>query len=164
MDDKQNTQGSLWFGLLFAAAGALIMLVAIDVIHSPEESFNAPRWVVLVAGLCFFGAGVYVSFSDPRFDGIKDEWWYRIIVTAALAAIPLSLIAVLNWVAFGPGEREFSGGVSLPFISIFTENSSQIMGRCVFGTSAVLSDLVLIVIAVRAAVKWVNGGKDEDEE
>jgi hypothetical protein len=162
MKNNPQSQGNLWFGLLFAAVGALIMLLALDVIHSPEENFHAPRWVVLVAGLSFFGAGVFVALIDPRFEVMKEEWWFKWIVKAAQAAMPISLLVVLNWVAFGTGEREFSGGISLPFISFSTENSSAIMGRCVFGSFAVLADLVLIFIVIKAAIKWANGGKSEE--
>lgn len=139
------------------------MLVALDVIPSPEENFHAPRWVVLIAGLCFFAAGSFVSLSDPRLEVLQEESWFRLIVTAFQAVVPLSLVFLLNWVAFGPGDRQFSSSISLPFIRIFTENSSQIMGRCAFGTAAVLTDLVLVVFAVNAILKWINAGdKDTD--
>ncbi|HKJ27509.1 MAG TPA: hypothetical protein VJ965_07720 [Anaerolineales bacterium] len=160
--NKNNNQVNLWLGLLFAAVGALIMLVSLDVIHSPEENFHAPRWVVLVAGMSFFGAGVYASLSDPRFDVLKEEAWFRFLLGIALAVMPISLLVVLNWVAFGGGEREFSGSVSVPFFSISTENSGQIMGRCVFGSAAVISDLVLIFFLVKAAVKWVSRDEKDD--
>ena len=38
------------FGSIFICLGALIFLVAIDVIHLPDEDFNAPRWVITAAG------------------------------------------------------------------------------------------------------------------
>jgi hypothetical protein len=162
MNSKSN-QGNLWFGLLIAAAGNFIMLVALDVIPSPEENFHAPRWVVLIAGLSFFAAGVYMALIDRRFEALQDEIWFRLILKTVQLSIPLSLLAVLNWVAFGPVEREFSSSISLPFFSFSTENSNQIMGRCVFGTTAVVSDLVLLFIAVRAVLQWVNAGdKDTD--
>lgn len=159
---NKHEQGNLWFGLLFAAVGAFIMLVAIDVIHSPDENFHAPRWVVLVAGLTFFVAGVYVSLIDPRFEAMQDSWWFQIILKTVQLAVPLSLLIVFNWVAFGGGERKFSSSVSIPFLTISTENSNQLMGRCVFGSVAVLSDLVLVVILFNSAKKWISGRDEND--
>ena len=147
--DKNQNQGNLWFGLLFAAAGAIVMLASLDIIHSPDENFHAPRWVVLIAGVAFFGGGIFIALLDPSFEGQQEKWWFRTILKISQLAIPFSLLVVLNWVAFAPGEREFSSSVSIPFLTFSTQNSSEIMGRCVFGSMAIISDIVLVFVLIK---------------
>ena len=59
-----------------------------------------------------------------------------------------ALAAVFNWVAFGPGPRSFSGGISIPFVSIFGPQSEW-SGRVAFGLAAGLIDLFLVWVIVR---------------
>ena len=51
--------------------------------------------------------------------------------------------AVFNWIAFGPGERRFGGGIALPFVAV-SGPSSEWTGRAAFGIGAVLVDLFLV--------------------
>jgi len=54
-----------------------------------------------------------------------------------------ALAAVFNWVAFGPGPRSFSGGISIPFVSL-SGPQSEWSGRVAFGAVAVLIDAVAV--------------------
>ena len=49
---------SVLFGLPFAAAGGFILGIAFGVVHVKPSSVHAPMWVIGVAGLAFFGAGM----------------------------------------------------------------------------------------------------------
>jgi hypothetical protein len=50
---------------------------------------------------------------------------------------------VFDWVAFGPGERRFSGSASVPGISL-SGSTSELAGRVFFGLFAVLFDLAAL--------------------
>jgi len=101
--------------------GVAIMLVAVGVISSPEENFNAPRWVLFVAGLAFFVAGVSMVLpAEPR----------RLRL-AVVALIPTCL-GILGAYAAYDGQFEDEGG-PLPFVS---EETNRTIGRVIFGTGA----------------------------
>ena len=59
-----------------------------------------------------------------------------------------ALAAVFNWVAFGPGPRAFSGGISIPFVSV-SGPQSEWSGRVAFGAGAVLIDAFVLWVIVR---------------
>jgi hypothetical protein len=59
-----------------------------------------------------------------------------------------ALAAVFNWIAFGPGPRSFSGGISIPFVAI-SGPQSEWSGRVAFGLAAGLIDLFLLWVIVR---------------
>jgi hypothetical protein len=61
-----------------------------------------------------------------------------------------SLLAVIfNWIAFGPGERRFSGGVALPLFRVSSSRIGEWTGRLVFGAGAILIDLFFVWAVVR---------------
>lgn len=163
MSDNKPPQTSLWFGMVFMLAGAIIMLVAVDVIHADESSFNAPRWVVGVSGLVFFLGGIAASLQDFRFDTFREAWWFRAAVNLAPFGIILSFAAVANWIAFGPGERNFSGSISIPFITISGANSDEFLGRAVFGLSAICMNVLVVVILVRGLRTLLRGERLDEE-
>jgi len=47
-------KGAIVFGAIFMAFGALPLLAALDVIHSPDSSFHVPRWAVAAMVTLFF--------------------------------------------------------------------------------------------------------------
>lgn len=54
------------FGLLFAAAGVLIVLVAADKIPVDEDDIHAPRWVIGVIGCIFLLPGLWLMLHGVR--------------------------------------------------------------------------------------------------
>src|ERR1035437_293594 len=50
--------GATLVSLICVGMGAVVMLISANVIHTSEKNFHAPRWVVGVCGLLFFGAGL----------------------------------------------------------------------------------------------------------
>lgn len=52
--------GAVIFGIPFLAAGTFVILAAADIIHSPDSSFHAPRWVVGACGGLFGAAGLWL--------------------------------------------------------------------------------------------------------
>jgi hypothetical protein len=132
-----STAGKWCFALLFWVAGGLVIALAMDWIHAPPENFHAPRWVVGVAGLVFFAGGFapLVNASD------KNSWGSSTLVLVVVAG----MASVFNWVAFGDGPRQFSGGMSLGGIGTPTPVSAA-GGRIAFGIGAVILDMILLGI------------------
>ncbi|MBL8779719.1 MAG: hypothetical protein JNL06_02135 [Alphaproteobacteria bacterium] len=128
-------------GALLLAVGAFICAIALGWIPSPPESFNAPREIVLAAGLLFALAGLLFAIN-----GRAPAWVMGFVgacIWTAFALIP-------SWIAWGAGPRNFSGDglwllalVGLDF---------QTLGRTVFGLSA----LILWVGALAAWFAWLK--------
>jgi hypothetical protein len=115
MDKKPSTCPSVLFLLVFSgifiSIGIVILLVSTKMIVVPEEKINAPRWVLAAAGSTFSIAGLMIVVN-----GVKDilggenlilKWMYNLMSFAFM----ISLAVPFHWVAFGPGEREFSSSV-----------------------------------------------------
>jgi hypothetical protein len=74
---------------------------------------------------------------------------------------------LFNWVAFGPGEREFSVSISIPIIAIDFDRANQIVGRIVFGILALIMDVGLVYVMYRLIVdafKKQDDDVDTDDE
>jgi hypothetical protein len=138
----------LVFGSIFIFAGAFIFLTAIDVIHAPDENFNAPRWVIAAVGLAFALAGAMVIVKGLE-SGFGDDPIYKWISTGMILAFLVFFAAPFNWVAFGPGERSFSGSTSIGPIAVNQSGASDFGGRMAFGIGAILMDILIIYILFR---------------
>ncbi len=134
-------------GAICIGLGLLIVLLAADVIPSDEKRFHAPRWVVSAAGLVFVLAGVALATASapgaPEATGRTT--WRSFLLGGAIVGL---MAAVFNWIAFGPGERRFSGGLALPFVSV-SGPASEWTGRVAFGIGAVLVDVFLVCMTAR---------------
>jgi hypothetical protein len=145
------------FGSIFICVGAVIFLVALDIISVPEEDIHAPRWVLAAVGMVFALAGVMAMVQ-----GLKAsmgghpfiKWAYN----GLLLVFMILFAAPFHWIAFAPGEREFSTTTSIPFVSV-TTSGGDLGGRLAFGCGAVLMDLILIVIVIQ-----ILKGKDLSQQ
>jgi hypothetical protein len=82
-------------------AGSVIIAVGMGWIPIPPKE-NVPRWIVTLTGLTFAAAGFApLATRLGRYTRVSHA--AGIVVSASLAVI-------VNWVAFGPGPRQFSGG------------------------------------------------------
>lgn len=127
-----------WFGAVFILAGGAIMAIGLDWIRVDPSSIHAPRWVLTACGGMFAlaGAMVYTSRLDER-------------VNHVLAFLLIGMVAsVASWVAFGPGERAFTGGASVGPVAVGGSGGERI-GRAVFGFGAVVLWLMELVMVVR---------------
>ena len=128
----------LWAGLIAAATGAFIIVMAG---FDPDESrFHAPRWVVGAVGATFVlaGAAAIISkgMSGPHIDNSPG---YQLILALLLTCFG----AVATWISFGPGERKFEGSLGiadgfLPF------DLSETLGRILFSPGALLLDFMAL--------------------
>jgi hypothetical protein len=152
----ETMQNSFWWGLLPLLAGVFVVLAAANVIPTDDENYNAPRWVAAAAGMAFVCAGVVVCLADGRFAVFQQRWWYGALGMAAGAGLFICFALPFNWVAFGPGEREFSGGISIPFVSIEFGRANELLGRAFFGLAALLLDAGLLLGLGSAAWEWLR--------
>jgi hypothetical protein len=148
----------LAIGIVVAAGGFYFMLVGVSLAPPPGHS-DAPGWVALCCGLAFFSAGAAVLVRG--FLGLSDKvqelpadtpmvfktiYWLSGVVAAA------SLAGIGTWVAFGPGARHFavSGLIGGPI--------GDGLGRTMFGIGAILSWLIVVLLA-HASAKKIFGRK-----
>lgn len=140
-------KGAVWLGLVFMLPSAAGM---ISIVTADAETFDlAPRWIVFSAALMFFNCGIVVGLMDTGFNDYRETWWLSYLHGLTGLSIPLIFIMLFNWVSFGPGPREFSGGISIPFLSINFDNANQIIGRIFFAIPTLFMDLILLLVVYR---------------
>ena len=123
----------LVFGLVAMAVGLAPMAFAMGLITPRPGSMRAPEWVVFLAGSTFFLAGWLIVLPERW---VKTRDFLGVVLLSGFAA-------VFDWISFGPGERQFSGGLSIgPLFS--SGASDELTGRVVFGVAAVLMSLLAL--------------------
>lgn len=127
MSNDRDARAHPWLALLFVAAGISIILMAVDVIPLDPGDVFAPRWVVASAGVVFLLAGAMAGVGT-RYPRLNDGF---------AALLVGNMAAIASWIAFGPGEREFSAGMSMGAADVSGPQLPGV-GRIVFGFSAVL--------------------------
>ena len=142
-----NSRWTLFLvAVLVMAAGLFPMLDALGVFAGSESRMNAPRWVVLVAASLFFIAGMYVLLLS-----VVGEAMARGFGMVVGMATFLGLAAIVNWIAFGGGDRnDCSGGVSALGIG-FSSSVPEIECRAGFGYGALLMDFIFL----RGTAWWI---------
>ena len=136
--------GAVWIGLLIMLPSAAGM---ISILNADAETFDlAPRWIAFSAITMFFNCGIVVGLMDSGFNEYRKTWWLSYLHGMAALSIPLIFLMLFNWVSFGPGTREFSGGISIPFLTISFDEANEIIGRIIFGIPTLFMDLVLVLV------------------
>jgi hypothetical protein len=136
-----SPRARLAMGLVFVLAGLPIMALATGLITPRLGSMHAPPWVVFLAGVSFSLVGLLILLPDTmgKFRGFLG------------AVFMVGFASIFVWIAFGPGERRFSGGFSIG--PLFTSSaSSEMEGRIVFGIAAVL----LSAFALWGTYAWLR--------
>ena len=114
--------------------GPLLMGLAIFIVFQ-KTSPGVPQWTGYTAALSFFLAGIAVTemaFGTNQLANIVGP-----LIVACLAIIP-------TWIAFGPGERHCSGGLSILGFGLHQQNAGEMECRIVFGFAALLLWMLLI--------------------
>ena len=149
-DAQSSAKSTIDCGLIAAAMGVFFILFAAGVIQlGPTRAGQEPGWVGVVCGLIFLLGGSAVVFQTVASDGKTPQGqlpastprWLRAVNQLICLAIVVSMGALGTWVAFGPGERQFTGSGSF---------LGQIGGRIAFGIGAAL---IWIVLAAAVFVK-----------
>jgi hypothetical protein len=149
-------------GMVAAAAGLYFMLVGAGVLPIPggPGNLHGPLWILLCAGLAFFLAGSAVVLHGIGRANDQGEFpadapsWLRVVQYLIGVAVFACFGAIGSWIAFGPGERAFSG--SLPF---FSGEVNAAIGRTAFGIGAVIVWLCTLAFAVSGARRFLGRGK-----
>jgi len=139
--EQLSPRGRLAMGLVFVLVGLPIMALATGLITPKPGSMHAPPWVVFLAGSSFSLAGVMILLPDTmsRLRGFVG------------AVFMTAFASIFVWIAFGPGERRFSGGFSVgPLFA--SSPGSELEGRIAFGIAAVL----LSAFALWGTYAWLR--------
>lgn len=149
-------------GVIAGAIGLYFLLVGLGTLPIPggPNNLHGPLWIVFFAGLAFFLAGISALLQG--FGGANDQGefpadapsWFRVAQYLIGLMIFVAFGAIGSWIAFGPGERVFSG--SLPFVSGSVGSS---IGRTVFGIGAVIVWFCTFAFAIVGARRLLRGGK-----
>jgi len=135
MFERISPLGEWLFAAVFWIVGGSVIALAAGWIPSSPENFHAPRWVVGVAGSIFLLGGFAPIVSRLGPNSVLSRNFFLLFVGA--------FASVFNWIAFGPGPRQFSGGVSVGSIASGGA-ASEMSGRIAFGIGAVLLDVLLL--------------------
>lgn len=127
------------------------------VIPAEEKSFRAPRWVVGAAGLAFLLTGVALATAPAPGtpEGTGQTRWRSFVLGGAIVGL---MAAIVNWIAFGPGERHFGGTIALPFVAV-SGQQSEWTGRIAFGIAAVILDIFFVWMAARELRDLLRRGR-----
>jgi hypothetical protein len=153
-------------GCIAGLAGLYFLLVGAGVlpISGGPRNLHAPLWIVLAAGLAFFLGGAAVVLQAFGCANERGEFpagapfWLRATQYLIGVAILASFGTIGSWIAFGPGERVFSG--SLGFLS---GNVSGAIGRTAFGLGALMIWFAAIGFAVAGVRKLFRGSQDRPQ-
>jgi hypothetical protein len=143
-------------GCIAGLAGLYFILVGAGVLPVPggPRNLHGPLWILLGAGLVFLLGGAAVVLQALGRANVEGElpadapFWLRAIQYLMGIAILTSLGAIGSWIAFGQGERAFSGSSGF-----FSGDVSAAIGRTAFGIGALITWLGTIAFAVSGARK-----------
>jgi hypothetical protein len=134
-DAPHTPAARLVLGLLCIAAGVLPILAALDAGPLHQRDIHGPAWLGWAAGGVFVLAGIAPLAGEPA-RGHPLSYMVMFLMVVALAAVS-------NWIAFGPGARQCSGGFTR---LLFSSRGAAAEAECrvVFGFGACILDGVLI--------------------
>jgi len=129
-------------GLAVVAAGLYPLAVATGLATARPGSVHAPLWVVGLTGACFVLAGTLILIPERQ---VRLRGFAVGVLVSAFAVI-------FDWVAFGPGERSFSGSLSFGGLALHS-GGGALGGRIAFGGAA----LVMDAFALWVWYRWLRG-------
>lgn len=138
-----SPRARLLVGGLFGGAGLFMVWLAM----SDPGSVNGPWWLGASAGAVFLAAGLAAGTQGTS----MGVWTGPVAVTV----IFVGFAAIGNWIAFGPGPRACTGGISMLFFSA-SGNAGEIECRVAFGIGAVILDAALVMGILTGAAKLVG--------
>jgi hypothetical protein len=105
------------YAALSAAVGAYFLAVGLGLFPIPggPSNLHGPLWLLACAGLAFFLAGIAIAFQTLGQANAAGDLpaaaprWMRALQYLIGLAIFCYFGAIATWIAFGPGERQFSG-------------------------------------------------------
>ena len=154
----------LWIGAGATAAGLYLMLVGLAVLPVPggRSNLHGPLWIALLLGIAVFLAGVCAliqAIGRAKAGGdlpADAPQWMRVAQYLIGVALFAAFAMIGSWVAFGSGERAFSGSFMW-----FDGATNAAIGRTAFGIGAVITWLATIAFAVAGARKLRGRGQGQ---
>jgi hypothetical protein len=131
--------GRIAVGIVLVAAGIALSVRGADVLVHETHGLASDAMAIVPIGVAVAFAGLLLAVP-PRFARLR---------TFAGAMLMTGFALTFDWIAFGPGTREFGGGVSAGTIAV-PFRPGEMLGRSVFGVCAVLMDVVVLLI-------WMHG-------
>lgn len=128
-------------GAIATAVGGYFFAVGAGLLPIPggPSNLHGPLWLVLCVGLAFLLAGVAIVIQALGHANDSGELpasaplWIRVLQYLIGLAIFVCFGLIGTWIAFGPGERQFSGTF------VFADPATNAaIGRTVFGIGAVI--------------------------
>jgi len=131
--------GRIAVGIALVAAGIALSARGADVLMHETRKLALDAMAIVPIGIAVAFAGVLLAVP-PRFARLRRF---------AGAMLMTGFALTFDWIAFGPGTREFGGGASAGAFAV-PFRPGDMLGRSVFGFCAVLMD-------VFALLMWVHG-------
>ena len=139
MDKKSLSPGQrVAIGLAVCAVGIGVVALGVHQVWPKANKFAAWEFAALPVGMAFAFGGAF--FALPR-SFVRTR-----ALIAALMVTALALTA--DWIAFGPGDSGLRKGFSFNNVRGPLQ-TSQMLGRLLFGIAAVLADLLAFWAWVR---------------
>ena len=164
--NQLTPRGAIAAGVLFIACGLWPIVVGAGVVHASEPPQSS--WVAVAAGMIFVFGGLAVILDYGIAGGVGPDGdlvaGTPFVIRALNFVLGLGIlglmIAVFGWVAFGPGPRQFSTMIALPFVSYYAR-SGELSGRIAFGCSTLLLTLMFIICGVTGVRKLMRTSRHE---
>ena len=155
----------------FLLAGLAIVFVAFGWIRVDPASVHAPPWVLGLCGGMFaltgavlFGYGVTNGLGAgaraEEDDVERDEHAFAVMPWLLGLVICAGMAAVAGWIAFGPGERTFSGSAGVGGVGVSGSGGGDTLGRWVFGFGAVLTGVMAVWGLLYGIRRLVGSGRE----
>jgi hypothetical protein len=142
------------FGILFMLGAALLVSAARGVVPgAPPFTAGDWPWVATVTAIfATFGIGCVLW-------GLGSDATATILIRCSVAIVAAGFILALNWVAFGPGIRQFGiSAAPLGGVVPMDAATNAWAGRTAFGIVAVGLDLIVLAVGASWAVYWSKRG------
>src|SRR5262249_28838113 len=128
--------GKRAWGLVCGARGLVVTGIAIASALAASPPLASQDFIFLPAGLIFVFGGALLALPPGR--GDLNRLFGALLITA--------FAVTLDWIAFGPGERKFSGGISVGAGIGLPLSVNETFGRVVFGIPAAIFDVLALAL------------------
>lgn len=133
------------FGSCFLAAGSFIFLAVLNLIPNSLSHTSAGTVFGTLGSATFAFAGLGMVLYAVGLPNVAAK--------AGLMAL-LAFVLTFNWIAFGPGERQFQTTSSSSWGGKRVSTASETEGRILFGLAALVMDgLILFPLFTRKRYK-----------
>lgn len=152
----------LAIGVGSIAFGTYLSMVGAGIVPPPgARASDGPPWLVVAAGLVFLVSGVLLAIraSLAMEDGETElprraPFWLRLGYDLGGLTIVVALAALGSWIAFGPGERAFTGtGAIIP------GSIGGMVGRAMFGFGAIVTWIYVVATVVSRVRKYIGSAQ-----